>query len=183
MPGYAPELSDTYLDKLQADPRDYLAAAAMGRMYLSLNEPQAARQYFEQAVWARPTDGVAWLGIAATALLRGGDERDAVNHGGTGAADGLPLCRAERLADGTGRTVRQWRRPHDAAHGPERQGAAPGSAGWDYQKRWDKALADGALLAARLKAMPPLRDQVGGVQRETMTTVDLRRAGRKARNG
>lgn len=51
----------------------------MGRMHLSLNEPQAARQYFEQAVWGRPTDGVAWLGIAATALLRGGDEQDAVN--------------------------------------------------------------------------------------------------------
>ncbi|ATD61307.1 hypothetical protein CNX70_14940 [Janthinobacterium svalbardensis] len=79
MPGYAPALVDTYLDQLQADPRDHLAAAAMGRMHLSLNEPQAARQYFEQAVWARPTDGVAWLGMAATALLRGGDEQDAVN--------------------------------------------------------------------------------------------------------
>ncbi|UQV44096.1 hypothetical protein KIV45_19770 [Janthinobacterium lividum] len=79
MPGYAPELAKTYLDQLQANPRDHLAAAAMGRMHLSLNEPQAARQYFEQAVWARPTDGVAWLGIAATALLRGGDEQDAVN--------------------------------------------------------------------------------------------------------
>ncbi|MEG1055710.1 MAG: hypothetical protein RSF79_27125, partial [Janthinobacterium sp.] len=79
MPGYAPELANTYLDQLQADPRDHLAAAAMGRMHLSLDEPQAARQYFEQAVWARPTDGVAWLGVAATGLLRGGEEQDAVN--------------------------------------------------------------------------------------------------------
>lgn len=41
-----------------------------------------------------------------------------------------------------------------------------------YQKRWDKALADGALLAAKLKALPPLPDQPAGVLRETMTTVD-----------
>ncbi|MEG2030947.1 MAG: hypothetical protein RR376_09910 [Janthinobacterium sp.] len=79
VPGYEPALVASYLDLLQANPRDHLVAAAMGRMHLSLNEPQAARQYFEQAVWAHPTDGTAWLGIAAAALLRGGDERDAVN--------------------------------------------------------------------------------------------------------
>ncbi|MNN53903.1 hypothetical protein D3C81_1686910 [compost metagenome] len=45
--------------------------------------------------------------------------------------------------------------------------AQPGA----YQKRWDKVLAEGASLAAKLKAMPPLRDQVASVQRETMTTV------------
>ncbi|MCA1859440.1 hypothetical protein LE191_04890 [Janthinobacterium sp. HSC-3S05] len=170
MPGYTPELSATYLDKLQADPRDYLAAAAMGRMHLSLDEPQAARQYFEQAVWARPTDGVAWLGIAATALLRGGDEREAVNLVALAqltayryaVQNALPAEPGEPSDNGVARTMQ--RMDLNAKVLRLAQGRA-------YQKRWDKALADGALLAAKLKAMPPLRDQVGGVQRETMTTV------------
>jgi hypothetical protein len=171
MPGYSPELAQTYLDQLQADPRDYLAAAAMGRMHLSLNEPQAARQYFEQAVWARPTDGVGWLGIAATALLRGGDERDAVNMVALAqltayryaVENAVPTEPGEPADNGVARTMQRM----DLNAKMLRL-----AQGWDYQKRWDKALADGALLAARLKAMPPLRDQVGGVQRETMTTVE-----------
>ena len=170
MPGYTPELSATYLDKLQADPRDYLAAAAMGRMHLSLDEPQAARQYFEQAVWARPTDGVAWLGIAATALLRGGDERDAVNMVALAqltayryaVQNALPTEPGEAADNGVARTMQRMDLNAKVLRLAQ---------GWAYQKRWDKALADGALLAAKLKAMPPLRDQVGGVQRETMTTV------------
>ncbi|WP_152598671.1 hypothetical protein [Janthinobacterium sp. RA13] len=170
MPGYAPELSDTYLDNLQADPRDYLAAAAMGRMYLSLDEPQAARQYFEQAVWARPTDGVAWLGIAATALLRGGDERDAVNLVALAqltayryaVQNALPAEPGEPADNGVARTMQRMDLNAKVLRLAQ---------GWDYQKRWDKVLAEGALLAAKLKAMPPLRDQVGGVQRDTMTTV------------
>lgn len=170
MPGYTPELSTTYLDKLQADPRDYLAAAAMGRMHLSLNEPQAARQYFEQAVWARPTDGVAWLGIAATALLRGGDERDAVNLVALAqltayryaVQNAIPAEPGEPADNGVARTMQRM-----DLNAKVLRLAQPGA----YQKRWDKVLADGALLAAKLKAMPPLRDQVGGVQRETMTTV------------
>jgi hypothetical protein len=171
MPGYSPELAQTYLDQLQADPHDYLAAAAMGRMHLSLNEPQAARQYFEQAVWARPTDGVGWLGIAATALLRGGDERDAVNMVALAqltayryaVENAVPTEPGEPADNGVARTMQRM----DLNAKMLRL-----AQGWDYQKRWDKALADGALLAARLKAMPPLRDQVGGVQRETMTTVE-----------
>ncbi|MGK5040727.1 hypothetical protein ACQ4WQ_10325 [Janthinobacterium sp. GB1R12] len=171
MPGYSPELAQTYLDQLQADPRDYLAAAAMGRMHLSLNEPQAARQYFEQAVWARPTDGVGWLGIAATALLRGGDERDAVNMVALAqltayryaVENALPTEPGEPADNGVARTMQRMDLNARMLRLVQ---------GWDYQKRWDKALADGALLAARLKAMPPLRDQVGGVQRETMTTVE-----------
>ncbi|NVI83588.1 hypothetical protein [Janthinobacterium sp. BJB401] len=170
MPGYAPELSDTYLDNLQADPRDYLAAAAMGRMYLSLDEPQAARQYFEQAVWARPTDGVAWLGIAATALLRGGDERDAVNLVALAqltayryaVQNALPAELGEPADNGVARTMQRMDLNAKVLRLAQ---------GWDYQKRWDKVLAEGALLAAKLKAMPPLRDQLGGVQRDTMTTV------------
>ncbi|MDN2696853.1 hypothetical protein O0882_11020 [Janthinobacterium sp. SUN073] len=171
MPGYTPELSATYLDKLQADPRDYLAAAAMGRMHLSLNEPQAARQYFEQAVWARPSDGVAWLGIAATALLRGGDERDAVNLVALArltayryaVQNAIPAEPGEPTDNGVARTMQRM-----DLNARVLRLAQPGA----YQKRWDKALADGALLAQKLQAMPPLRDQVGGVQRETMTTVD-----------
>ncbi|MGK5030102.1 hypothetical protein [Janthinobacterium sp. MDT1-19] len=170
MPGYAPELAKTYLDQLQSNPRDHLAAAAMGRMHLSLNEPQAARQYFEQAVWARPTDGVAWLGIAATALLRGGDEQDAVNMVALAqltsyryaVENAMPTEPGEPADNGVAATARRMDRAANVLRLAQ---------GGGYQKRWDKALADGALLAARLKAMPPLRDQVGGVQRETMTTV------------
>ncbi|WP_426070973.1 hypothetical protein [Janthinobacterium sp. DSP2-3-3] len=170
MPGYAPELAKTYLDQLQANPRDHLAAAAMGRMHLSLNEPQAARQYFEQAVWARPSDGVAWLGIAATALLRGGDEQDAVNMVALAqltsyryaVENAMPTEPGEPADNGVAATARRMDRAANVLRLAQ---------GGGYQKRWDKALADGALLAARLKAMPPLRDQVGGVQRETMTTV------------
>ncbi|MGK5037796.1 hypothetical protein [Janthinobacterium sp. LB3P118] len=171
MAGYDSELANTYLDQLQADPRDHLAAAAMGRMHLSLDERQAARQYFEQAVWARPTDGVAWLGIAASALLRGGDERDAVNLVALAqltayryaVENALPTEAGEPADNGVARTMQ--RMDLNAKLLRLAQGRA-------YQQRWDKALADGALLAARLKAMPPLRDQVGGVQRETMTTVE-----------
>ena len=170
MPGYAPELAKTYLDQLQADPRDHLAAAAMGRMHLSLNEPQAARQYFEQAVWARPTDGVAWLGIAATALLRGGDEQDAVNMVALAqltsyryaVENAMPTEPGEPADNGVAATAQRMDRAAKVL-----RLAQPGS----YQKRWDKALADGALLAAKLKALPPLPDQPAGVQRETMTTV------------
>ncbi len=170
VPGYEPALVANYLDLLQANPRDHLVAAAMGRMHLSLNEPQAARQYFEQALWARPTDGTAWLGIAATALLRGGDERDAVNMVALAqltayryaVQNAVPAEPGEPADNGVARTMQRMDLNARMLRLVQ---------GWDYQKRWDKALADGALLAARLKAMPPLRDQVGGVQRETMTTV------------
>ena len=171
VPGYEPALVASYLDLLQANPRDHLVAAAMGRMHLSLNEPQAARQYFEQAVWAHPTDGTAWLGIAAAALLRGGDERDAVNLVALAQLTAYRYAVEHALPAEPGQ-------PSDHGVAPMAQRmnlaakvlrlAQPGA----YQKRWDKALADGALLAARLKALPPLRDQVAGVQRETMTTVE-----------
>ncbi|SDG66012.1 hypothetical protein [Janthinobacterium sp. YR213] len=171
MPGYAPELAKTYLDQLQADPRDHLAAAAMGRMHLSLNEPQAARQYFEQAVWGRPTDGVAWLGIAATALLRGGDEQDAVNLVGLAqltsyryaVENAMPTEPGQPSDNGVAATEKRMDRAAKVLRLAQ---------GGGYQKRWDKALADGALLAAKLKALPPLPDQPAGVLRETMTTVD-----------
>nr|WP_314605950.1 hypothetical protein [uncultured Janthinobacterium sp.] len=170
VPGYEPALVATYLDLLQANPRDHLVAAAMGRMHLSLNEPQAARQYFEQAVWAHPTDGTSWLGIAAAAQLRGGDERDAVNLVALAhltayryaVEHALPAEPGQPADNGVARMTQRM----DLAAKVLRL-AQPGA----YQKRWDKVLADGALLAAKLKAMPPLRDQVGGVQRETMTTV------------
>ena len=170
VPGYEPALVANYLDLLQANPRDHLVAAAMGRMHLSLNEGQAARQYFEQAVWARPTDGTAWLGIAAAALLRGGDEREAVNLVALAqltayryaVEQALPVEPGQPADNGVARMAQRMNLAAKVL-----RLAQPGA----YQKRWDKALADGALLAARLKAMPPLRDQVGGVQRETMTTV------------
>ncbi|MEG0885528.1 MAG: hypothetical protein RSH52_30225, partial [Janthinobacterium sp.] len=171
MPGYAPELANTYLDQLQADPRDHLAAAAMGRMHLSLDEPQAARQYFEQAVWARPTDGVAWLGVAATGLLRGGEEQDAVNMVALAqltsyryaVENAMPTEPGEPSDNGVAATAKRMDRAAKVLRLAQ---------GWAYQKRWDKALADGALLAARLKGLPPLPDQPAGVLRETMTTAD-----------
>jgi hypothetical protein len=171
LPGYAPELAKTYLDQLQSDPRDHLAAAAMGRMHLNLNEPQAARQYFEQAVWARPTDGVAWLGIAATALLRGGGEQDAVNMVALAqltsyryaVENAMPTEPGEPADNGVAATAKRMDRAAKVL-----RLAQPGA----YQKRWDKALADGALLAVKLKALPPLPDQSASVLRETMTTVD-----------
>ncbi|MGX9772569.1 hypothetical protein ACWYXN_03570 [Janthinobacterium aestuarii] len=170
VPGYEPALVATYLDLLQANPRDHLVAAAMGRMHLSLNEPQAARQYFEQAVWAHPTDGTAWLGIAAAALLRGGDERDAVNLVALAhltayryaVEHALPAEPGQPADNGVARMAQRM----DLAAKVLRL-AQPGA----YQKRWDKVLAEGASLAVKLKAMPPLRDQVASVQRETMTTV------------
>ncbi|SFX41333.1 hypothetical protein SAMN03097694_2042 [Janthinobacterium lividum] len=170
VPGYEPALVATYLDLLQANPRDHLVAAAMGRMHLSLNEPQAARQYFEQAVWAHPTDGTAWLGIAAAALLRGGDERDAVNLVALAhltayryaVEHALPAEQGQPADNGVARMAQRM----DLAAKVLRL-AQPGA----YQKRWDKVLAEGASLAVKLKAMPPLLDQVASVQRETMTTV------------
>lgn len=170
VPGYEPALVATYLDLLQANPRDHLVAAAMGRMHLSLNEPQAARQYFEQAVWAHPTGGTAWLGIAAAALLRGGDERDAVNLVALAhltayryaVEHALPAEQGQPADNGVARMAQRM----DLAAKVLRL-AQPGA----YQKRWDKVLAEGASLAVKLKAMPPLRDQVASVQRETMTTV------------
>ncbi|SDN56397.1 hypothetical protein SAMN05216517_111181 [Janthinobacterium sp. OK676] len=170
VPGYEPALVATYLDLLQANPRDHLVAAAMGRMHLSLNEPQAARQYFEQAVWAHPTDGTSWLGMAAAAQLRGGDERDAVNLVALAhltayryaVEHALPAEPGQPADNGVARMAQRM----DLAAKVLRL-AQPGA----YQKRWDKVLADGALLAVKLKAMPPLRDQVASVQRETMTTV------------
>ncbi|TSD72094.1 hypothetical protein FFI39_014565 [Janthinobacterium sp. KBS0711] len=171
MPFYAPELAKTYLDQLQADPRDHLAAAAMGRMHLSLNEPQAARQYFEQAVWAHPTDGVSWLGIAATALMRGGDEQDAVNLVALAqltayryaVENAMPTEPGEPADNGVAATAKRMDRAAKVLRMVQ--------AG-SYEKRWDKALADGALLASKLKALPPLPDQPASVLRETMTTVD-----------
>ncbi|NHQ92431.1 energy transducer TonB [Janthinobacterium lividum] len=170
MPGYSPALADTYLDQLQADPRDHLAAAAMGRMHLSLNEPQTARQYFEQAVWARPTDGVAWLGMAATALLRGGDEQDAVNLVALAqltayryaVQNAMPTEPGEPADNGVERTAKRMDRAAKVL-----RLAQPGA----YQKRWDKALADGALLTTRLKSLPPLPDQHASVRRDTMMTA------------
>ncbi|MGX9729794.1 hypothetical protein ACWYXO_04050 [Janthinobacterium aestuarii] len=170
VPGYEPALVATYLDLLQANPRDHLVAAAMGRMHLSLNEPQAARQYFEQAVWAHPTDGTAWLGMAAAAQLRGGDEGDAVNLVALAhltayryaVEHALPTEPGQPADNGVARMAQRM-----DLNAKVLRLAQPGA----YQKRWDKVLAEGALLAARLKAMPPLRDQVGGVQRDTMTTV------------
>ena len=171
VPGYEPALVASYLDLLQANPRDHLVAAAMGRMHLSLNEPQAARQYFEQAVWASPRNGTAWLGIAAAALLRGGDERDAVNLVALAqltayryAVDNaLPTEPGQPADNGVARMMQRM----DLTARMLRL-AQPGA----YQKRWDKALADGALLAEKLKALPPLPDQSAGVQRDTMTPVD-----------
>ena len=170
VPGYEPVLVATYLDLLQANPRDHLVAAAMGRMHLSLNEPQAARQYFEQAVWAHPTDGTAWLGIAAAALLRGGDERDAVNLVALAhltayryaVEHALPADPGQPADNGVARMAQRMNLSAKVLRLVQ-----PGA----YQKRWDKVLADGALLAVKLKAMPPLRDQVASVQRETMTMV------------
>ena len=63
-------LADQYRDQLIADPRDDIVAGARGRTHLAANETLAARQYFEQAIWARPADGVAWLGLAAAAARR-----------------------------------------------------------------------------------------------------------------
>lgn len=170
LPGYTPQLSNIYLDQLQADPSDYLAAGALGRTHLSLNEPQAARQYFEQAVWARPTDGVAWLGIAATSLLRGGDEHDAARLVALAqltayryaVQNAVPTEAGEAPDSGVERTASRMDRAAKVL-----RLAQPGA----YQKRWDQALAEGALLAKRLIALPALPDQNASVQRDTMASV------------
>ncbi|MEG2032681.1 MAG: hypothetical protein RR376_18695, partial [Janthinobacterium sp.] len=183
LPGYQSSLSDTYLDLLQADPRDHLAAAALARTHLSLNEPQAARQYFEQAVWARPTDGVAWLGIAATALLRGGGgEQDAANlvalaqvtaqrHA---AQNAMPAEEGEAADNGVERTAGRMERAANMLRLVQ-----PGA----YPKRWDKALADGALLAKKLAALPAPPDQGASVQRDSMATVAYRVLSEAQANG
>ncbi|MBB5369860.1 MULTISPECIES: hypothetical protein [unclassified Janthinobacterium] len=170
LPGYQPDLANTYRDQLQSDPRDYLAAAALGRMHLSLNEPQAARQYFEQAVWARPTDGVAWLGLAASALLRGNKD-DATHLAALGyltaqryaIQNAMPAEDGEAPDNGLERTQRRMDRA-----GAVLRMAQSGA----YPKRWDQALAEGVVLAKKLQALPPLPDQPASVVRDSMQTVD-----------
>ncbi|MBB5606554.1 MULTISPECIES: hypothetical protein [unclassified Janthinobacterium] len=169
LPGYQPDLANTYRDQLQADPRDYLAAAALGRMHLSLNEPQAARQYFEQAVWARPTDGVAWLGLAATALLRG-DKDDAIHLVALGyltaqryaIQNAMPAEDGEAPDNGVERTQRRMDRA-----GKVLRMAQSGA----YPKRWDQILDQGAVLSKKLQALPPLPDQAASIVSGSMQTL------------
>src|SRR5450830_795621 len=170
LPGYQPDLANTYRDQLQSDPRDYLAAAALGRMHLGLNEPQAARQYFEQAVWGLPTDGVAWLGLAATALLRG-DKDDATRLAA------LAYLTAQRYAIQNAMPAEDGEAPDNGIERTQRRMDRAGKVlrmaqSGAYSKRWDQVLDQGAVLAKKLQALPPLPDQAASVVSGSMQTVD-----------
>ena len=154
LPGVRDGMADQMRDLLIEKPRDYLASAALGRIHLSLGEPVAARQYFEQSIWARPTDGVAWIGLAATAL-RAGDETEAVNFAGLGFAT------AQRFAIYNALSTEPGEAPDNGVERTERRMeragkilllAMPRASG----KRWEQVLADGRELAGRIAAKPDL---------------------------
>lgn len=155
--GMQTEQADKYRDQLIANPREYLVANALGSMHLGLRETEAARQYFEQAIWALPTDAVAWLGLSATAL-RGNDARlsvrmaalaylAAVHHPEAGGQDNIDL-RIERSTTMLGLTMP-----------PE------------TRKQWAALLAEGRQEMYRLAALPRLADRPAGVERDTLKSL------------
>ena len=155
--GMQTEQADKYRDQLIANPRDYLVANALGSMHLGLRETEAARQYFEQAIWALPTDAVAWLGLSATAL-RGNDARlsvrmaalaylAAVRHPEAGGQDNIDL-RIERSTTMLGLTMPP-----------------------DTRKQWAALLAEGRQEMYRLAALPRLADRPAGVERDTLKSL------------
>lgn len=155
--GMDTEQADKLRDQLIERPRDYLVANALGSMHLSIRETTAARQYFEQAVWALPTDAVAWMGLSATAL-RNNQARQAVRmaaiayliavqHPAAGE-DGNIDMRIERTTAMLGLTMPP-----------------------DTRKQWTALLADGRQEMLRLATLPRLADRPAGVDRDSLQAV------------
>ena len=149
--------ADKLRDQLIAQPRDYLVATALGSMHLALRETEAARQYFEQAIWGLPTDAVAWLGLSATALRSNAPRQavrmaalaylSAVRHPEAGGQDNIDM-RIQRSTTMLG-----------LAMPPE------------TRKQWTALLADGQQEMYRLAALPRLADRPAGVERDTLHPV------------
>lgn len=155
--GMDAEQADNMRDQLIAQPRDYLIANALGSMHLALRETEAARQYFEQAIWGLPTDAVAWLGLSATAL-RGNEPRQAVRM----AALAYLSAVRHSEAGGQGNIDMRIHRSTNMlglAMPPE------------TRKQWTAVLADGQQEMVRLAALPPLPDRPAGVERDTLHPV------------
>lgn len=149
--------ADKLRDQLIAQPRDYLVASALGSMHLGLRETEAARQYFEQAIWGLPTDAVPWLGLSATALRANAPKQavrmaalaylSAVRHpeaGGQGNVD----MRIHRSTTMLGLAM-----PPEA------------------RKQWTAVLADGQQEMYRLATLPRLADRPAGIERDTLHPV------------
>ena len=155
--GMQTEQADKYRDQLIAQPRDYLVANALGSMHLGLRETEAARQYFEQAIWALPTDAVAWLGLSATAL-RGNDGKLAMRM----AAFAYLAAVRHPEAGGQGNIDMRIQRTTamlGLAMPPE------------TRKQWTAVLADGQQEMFRLAALPRLADRPAGVERDSLRAV------------
>ncbi len=156
-PGMDERQADQYRDQLIARPRDYMAASALGRMHLAARETVAARQYFEQAVWAAPGDGVAWLGLAATAL-RSGDAQQA----GRTAALGFLSSLQHPEASGQ----------HDIGLRMTRATAMLGlTMPLEARKQWTAVIEEGKRQALRLAALPLLAERPASVERDTLQPV------------
>lgn len=149
--------ADKFRDQLIAQPRDYLLANALGSMHLGLRETEAARQYFEQAIWALPTDAVAWLGLSATAL-RSNDGKLAMHM----AAFAYLTAVRYPEAGGQGNIDMRIQRTTTMlglAMPPE------------TRKQWTVVLADGRQEMVRLAALPRLADRPAGADRESLQPV------------
>lgn len=156
-PGMDEKQADQYRDQLIARPRDYMAASALGRMHLAARETVAARQYFEQAVWAAPGDGVAWLGLAATAL-RGGDAQQAARMAALGFLTSLQHPEASGQ--------------HDIDLRMTRATAMLGlTMPLEARKQWTAVIDEGKRQALRLAALPLLAERPASVERDTLQPV------------
>lgn len=163
LPGVQSGLGDQLRDQLIENPRDHLTASALGRIHLAYNEPVASRQYFEQAIWAEPTDGPAWIGMAAAAMRASSDDdKDAVNLAAIGyvtaqrfaSRNAMPAEEGEAPDNGVARTSSRMERA-----GKILQLAQPRS----NVPRWETILKDGQALAQRINAMAPLPAQRAAV--------------------
>lgn len=156
-PGMDDKQADQYRDQLIARPRDYVAASALGRMHLAARETVAARQYFEQAVWAAPGDGVAWLGLAATAL---------------GSGDAQQAARMAALGFLTSLQHPETSGQHDIDLRMTRATAMLGlTMPLEARKQWTAVIDEGKRQALRLAALPLLAERPASVVRDTLQPV------------
>ena len=149
--------ADKFRDQLIAQPRDFMVASALGRMHLSAGEPLAATQYFEQAIWAQPTDGVAYLSLAAAAM-RGNDSEQAARLGALG------LLTAQRYPD--------TNEPDDGARRIERAVMMLAmSMPPEAKKDWQAVMGNARALAQRLASLPPLADRPASVAPDSLHAI------------
>ena len=151
------QLADAYSDQLLEDPRDYMVASVLGRMYLAANEALAARQYFEQAIWARPTDGAAWLGLAASSVRRM-QGASTVNQ----AALGLVIARSH--ADGA--TQEQVDQRMERVASILALNLPPAR-----RKDWQAAMAEATAIAGRLLKAVPAPERAAAVEAESLAPL------------